>query len=121
MVEGVEVQKRESELVCAYCREPIEDGIVENSYTCLGCKAVYHWPCLQELGRCGTLGCDGGEAAQRVVDKARSAFIIGGAVVLVVLLGGIALAGGIEWRALYWPVVASVFYFGRAAIRAVRA
>lgn len=88
MVEGVEVQRRESELVCAYCREAVAADD-EVSSTCAGCEAVYHWPCVAELGRCGTIGCDGGRAAARVARKARMAFLAGSVVTLVAVLVGL--------------------------------
>ena len=46
--------KQSSNPLCAYCRSDLS----ANVYICEGCRAGYHQECSQELGVCGTIGCD---------------------------------------------------------------
>ncbi|MCW8139361.1 MAG: hypothetical protein KIT58_10710 [Planctomycetota bacterium] len=49
----VQVQPRDGERDCVYCRGACDDS----DLTCDGCRASYHPDCLAELGACATLGC----------------------------------------------------------------
>lgn len=44
-------------LSCPYCREMLIAG--DFVYQCCGCSTVYHEECIEEFGKCATLGCEG--------------------------------------------------------------
>lgn len=50
-------QRASSERSCPYCREAISNPA--EAQACVGCQTGYHTSCVDEFGRCSTLGCAG--------------------------------------------------------------
>ena len=62
----IQIQPAKSNQICPYCR----DGLTEPVSACAACDVRYHRECLQELGRCATLGCSGTKQPARVAASA---------------------------------------------------
>lgn len=49
-----------ADLRCPYCHDALEEAGVGQELPCRSCGTLHHEVCLEELGGCTVLGCEGG-------------------------------------------------------------